>query len=306
VPAHSFDEGNDDQAFWGFALLSAAEQSFPAPPAIYPSWLQLAINLFANQIARWDNSSCGGGMKWQIYPANSYGYDYKNAISNGAAFAMAARLATLVPAENQTFYTNWATDIWKWSTEMGLVNTQASPWQIYDGLGDDRQNCTGPLQTTRWSYNVAVYLAGCAAMYNVTQEASWLNSAYRLLEAALPFTAWGIGVTNSSGGLVLTEAACESANTCDTDQFSFKGYLSQFMGKILNRWLVQDPAHSAAKAFIQEILMSSAEAAAESCSGGTDGKTCGSKWYISGWDGTSGAGQELAVLETIQSLLTLQ
>jgi mannan endo-1,6-alpha-mannosidase len=309
MPAQAYDEGNDDQAFWGFALLSAAEQEmpngiFPSTPVSSLSWLQLAINLFANQISRWDNSSCGGGMKWQIYPANTYGYDYKNSIANGCAFAMAARLATLVPEENKSYYVNWANVIWNWSTATGLVNDKLSPWEIYDGLGDDRQNCSGSPQTTRWSYNIAVYLAGSAAMYNVTGSSTWLNVVYRLLEATLPFTASAAGLTNVSG-TILVETACEQYSTCDVDQYSFKGYTSRFMGKILNRWLVQEPVHSIAKAFIQEILVSSAVGAAHSCSGASNGQECGLKWYTGEWDNTIGAGQEMAALETIQSLLVL-
>jgi mannan endo-1,6-alpha-mannosidase len=309
VPAHTYDEGNDDQAFWGLALLSAAEHqlfrdSFPPSPAEVPSWLQLATNLFSNQISRWDNTSCGGGMKWQIYPANTYGYDYKNSIANACAFTMAARLATLVSTPEKPYYVDWARHIWDWSTQTGLLNTRSAPWEIYDGLGDDRQNCTGPIQTTRWSYNVAVYLAGAAAMYNVTGSSAWLNAVYRLLEATLAFTASATPFKNVSGTL-LVETACEPHDTCNVDQFSFKGYTARTFAKILSTWLVQDPAHSVAKAFIGQILIPSAAGAARSCSGGNDGKQCGNKWYLERWDGTLGAGQEMAALEMIQSLLTL-
>jgi mannan endo-1,6-alpha-mannosidase len=310
-PLTTMTKGMTTKPFGGFALLSAAEHqasrgTFPSTPTGYPGWIQLAENLFANQISRWNTSSCGGGMKWQIYPENTYGYDYKNAISNGGTFALAARLATLLTDQTRkSHYVSWATNIWNWSTAMGLVNVNASPWEIYDGLGDDRQNCSGPIQTTRWSYNVAVYLSGCAAMYNATMGSQWLNCVYRLLEGTLPFTTWTSSINGSLGGYVLTEAACEPHNTCNTDQFSFKGYTARFMGKILKQWLVQEPAHSQAKAFIQPILNASARAASASCSGGIDSKQCGSKWYTGGWDGSVGAGQEMSALEVIQSLLTL-
>ena len=70
--------GNDDQAFWGFAVLGAAENGFPNPPADKPQWLALAQTVFATQAApdRHD-STCGGGMRWQI-PLTNTGYDYKN------------------------------------------------------------------------------------------------------------------------------------------------------------------------------------------------------------------------------------
>lgn len=87
----SADLGNDDQSFWGMAVLTAAELNFPNPPAGDPQWLALAQAVFNRQVSRWDNATCGGGLRWQIFPFNN-GYNYKNAISNGCFFNMAARL----------------------------------------------------------------------------------------------------------------------------------------------------------------------------------------------------------------------
>lgn len=44
-------------------------------------------------------------------------------------------------------------------------------------------------------------------------------------------------------------------------------------------------------------------AAAQSCSGGDDGVTCGHKWWVDGWDGMFGVGEQMSALETIQSNL---
>ena len=90
-PAQAFDLGNDDQAFWGMAVLSAAELNFPNPPESEPQWLTLAQAVFNRQAMRWDNATCNGGLRWQIFAFNG-GYDYKNSISNGCFFNMAARL----------------------------------------------------------------------------------------------------------------------------------------------------------------------------------------------------------------------
>jgi mannan endo-1,6-alpha-mannosidase len=54
---------------------------------------------------------------------------------------------------------------------------------------------------------------------------------------------------------------------------------------------------------ILPLLASSAQAAAQSCSGGTDGNMCGTKWTQAGWDGTYGVGQQMSALEVIQSNL---
>ena len=69
-PNQTKDEGNDDQVFWGFAAMSAAELKFPAPEAGYPSWTAQAQAVFNTQAARWD-PACGGGLRWQIYQYNN-------------------------------------------------------------------------------------------------------------------------------------------------------------------------------------------------------------------------------------------
>lgn len=71
------DEGNDDQVFWAFAAMAAAELKFPPPTPGYPSWAAIGQAVFNLQAARWDPEVCGGGLRWQITPINP-GWDYKN------------------------------------------------------------------------------------------------------------------------------------------------------------------------------------------------------------------------------------
>lgn len=73
------------------SAMAAAEYNFPNPPAGSPSWLSLAQAVFNREVARWDNATCGGGVRWQIF-ITSAGYDYKNSVTNGALFNIAARL----------------------------------------------------------------------------------------------------------------------------------------------------------------------------------------------------------------------
>ena len=60
------------------------------------------------------------------------------------------------------------------------------------------------------------------------------------------------------------------------------------------------------KETVTTLLKSSAQAAAQSCSGDTNGTVCGQKWYVGGYDGSTGVGQQLSALETVQGLLLLQ
>jgi len=72
---HSKSMGVDDQAFWAFSALDAAEANFPELEG-EPSWLSLAQGLFNFQRKLWDNATCGGGFRWQVVPVNN-GYNLK-------------------------------------------------------------------------------------------------------------------------------------------------------------------------------------------------------------------------------------
>lgn len=150
-------EGNDDQAFWGFAAMSAAERNFPNPPKDKPQWLAMAQGVFNSQAERWNMETCGGGLKWQIFRWNR-GFEYKNTISNGGFFNIAARLALYT--RNET-YAEWAEKTWDWSKAIGLIGDR---YEMFDG-SDDTKNCS-EVNRIRWTYNAGVMLHGAANMYN--------------------------------------------------------------------------------------------------------------------------------------------
>lgn len=85
-------EGNDDQGFWGMAAMTAAEANFSNPDTGIPGWVAMAQAVFNLMATRWDDTTCGGGLRWQIFTFNT-GYTYKNSIANGCFFNIAARLA---------------------------------------------------------------------------------------------------------------------------------------------------------------------------------------------------------------------
>jgi mannan endo-1,6-alpha-mannosidase len=151
------DEGNDDQSFWGLAAMSAAEANFPNPPSDQPQWLALAQAVFNTQAARWDTTTCNGGLRWQFSTFNS-GYNYKNTIANGCFFNMAARLGRYT---GNSTYIDWANKVWDWVSAVQLVD---SNYQFYDGT-DDTINCT-QVNHIQWSYNAGVYMLGAATMWN--------------------------------------------------------------------------------------------------------------------------------------------
>ncbi|KAJ8124747.1 hypothetical protein O1611_g8893 [Lasiodiplodia mahajangana] len=151
--------GNDDQGFWAMAAMSAAENNFPNPPADQPQWLALAQAVFNEYVGRWDTETCNGGLRWQIFTFNN-GFNYKNSISNGCFFNIAARLARYTG--NQT-YSDWAEKVWDWMTEVKFIDDD---FNIYDGAGVEKE-CT-EISLPQWTYNAGIFLHGAAVMYNTT------------------------------------------------------------------------------------------------------------------------------------------
>ena len=159
-PNQTKSEGNDDQATWALACMTAAEKSFPAPSASsgVKSWLQLAQNVFDSQVPRWDTKSCGGGLRWQIFPINA-GYDYKNSMSNGDFMQLAARLFHYTG--NQT-YSDWATKVSKWSTAVGLIDSNTGA--VYDGV-TVKGGCKSP-NKVQYTATLGTYLSANLYLYN--------------------------------------------------------------------------------------------------------------------------------------------
>lgn len=283
LPSHYGQEGNDDQAFWGFSVMSAAERNFPHPDEHIPSWLQLVENLWNSQVVRWNTASCNGGFLWQIFPDNPNGLDYKNTVSNGGFFQISARLAR---ATGNNTYLEWAEKVWDWTEAVGMIDEAHN---VFDGASASH-NCTDTNPVT-FSYGAAIYLYGAAVLADHTGDPKWTQRTEKILGAARSFFSPFENATN-----IMYEHACEQVFTCNADMRSFKGYFSRFVyGASLFVPSIQP--------VIEELWHTSAKAAANACTGGPDGTTCGQKWYVGGFDGLTGLGEEMCALETIQGLL---
>lgn len=273
-------EGNDDQGFWGIAVMAAAEKGFPTAPG-QPEWIDLAKNVFKDLSSRWDESNCGGGLRWQIYEFNN-GYNYKNSVSNGCLFNLAARLSRFT---GDSSYAAWADKAWDWVTEMNFIQTDVSDWRVRDG-GTIESGCQN-ISPQRWTYNAGLFLAGSAYMYNSTGDEKWLNRAERLWEGSKIF------FVNDK---TMYEGSCQISNRCNNDQRSFKGIFSRFLG--LTALLVPSLTND-----IMLHLETTAPGVLSSCSGGKDGVTCGLDWTKGSWDGYYGLGEQISALETLQNRL---
>lgn len=280
-PNQTKTEGNDDQGFWGFAAMTAAEERFPNPPADQPQWLALAQAVFNSQAIRWDNNTCNGGLRWQIFTFNN-GYNYKNTISNGCFFALGARLARYT---GNTTYSDWANTMWDWVDGSGLVSKD---YQFYDGT-DVTINCTRQ-DHLQWSYNLGVFLQGAAYMYNYTNGSEvWKTRIDGMLGQGLKT------FLDPANPNVMFEVACEPYGKCNVDQRSFKAYLSRWLAAVVKMAPYTAPT-------VMPVLQASAQGAAAGCAGGQNGQQCGLKWS-GGFDGSTGVGENMAALQVIQSNL---
>ncbi|TKA78771.1 hypothetical protein B0A55_04127 [Friedmanniomyces simplex] len=303
-PNQTKSEGNDDQATWALAAMTAAENNFPAPPeGLDITWAKLAQNVFDSQVARWDTDTCGGGLRWQIFSFNT-GYTYKNSLSNGNLVQLAARLALYT---GNTTYRDWAQKATQWSLDVGFIGNSG---QVWDGTATTT-NCS-EFNHIQWTSSVGTYLSGAAYAANKSSTKFW-----QTLNLLLPVS---INTTFTTQGGVLYEVACEPSKNCDTDQLAFKAVLARALANARDLTLdtslyhrdsnqssfsnssASNPGTPAGSlhASIDAILRTSAQAAAAQCSGGEAyGTDCGSMWTAATWDGTTGLGQELSALEIL-------
>lgn len=288
-------EGNDDQGFWGLAVMSAAEKDFPTfvkrngEPLEFDgiseegdvSWIEAAQGVFKDMAERWDTSSCNGGLRWQIYTWNN-GYDYKNSVANGCLFNLAARLARFT---GEKAYAQWATKIWEWMVERNFIETDTSDWKVRDGA--KIANDCSEVSKTRWSYNAGLFMGGAAVMYNVTGLDVWRDRTEHLWEGSQAF------FLNDK---IMYEGACQPTHRCNADQRSFKGIFSRFLGlTALYTPSIRDDIMSKLEDTTPGVL--------KSCTGGVDGVTCGLDWSADRWDGEFGLGEQLSALEALQTRL---
>ncbi|KAL6171677.1 hypothetical protein ACJQWK_02682 [Exserohilum turcicum] len=270
--------GNDDQGFWGMTAMSAAESKLPDLGNGKPSWLSLAQAVFNTQRNRWDQVICGGGLRWQIY-FFSIGYSYKNTISNGCLFNIAARLYKYL---GDQIYLDWAEQVWQWELAVGLITDD---YYFLDGA-HGKENCT-TFDHKKWTYNAGVHMAGAAAIWNATQSDIW--------RTRLEGIVGGLSIFFRDN--VMTEISCENRGRCNIDQRSFKAYLSRWMAytAMVAPWTRDS---------IDPRLEASAIAAAAQCTDEAGQSSCNLYWAAGNEHGRSfGVGEQMAALEVIQSLL---
>ncbi|KAH7322502.1 glycoside hydrolase [Stachybotrys elegans] len=278
--------GNDDQGFWAMSAMLAAETLFPDPPEDHTQYVPAVQAVFNEYVMRWEDEGdlCDGGLRWQVYSTGE-GWDYKNTISNGCFFNVAARLGRYTA--NDT-YLEWAERVWDWVEGRDLINEN---YEIRDGTHIDFDTMTCPgMDRNQWSYNAGIFLHGAAVMYNSTGESIWRERVEGILD--------NIEEEFFRDGIAF-EPICEPL--CNRDQLSFKGYLLRWMA-----WTTQLVPGTYDR--IHPVLIRQAEAAAATCIGTADrgipGTACGFSWTNSSdTRGGYGVAQQMNVLAAIITTL---
>ncbi|KAG8672821.1 hypothetical protein FPOAC2_06229 [Fusarium poae] len=211
-------EGNDDQAIWAMAAMTAAEYDFPAPSDKKAQWYNLARNAWDTQRKRWDaeedSEVCYGGLRWQIMPTN-VGFTYKQTLSTALFFNLGARIYRWTGSEEVADYVTMA---YSWLDERGLIDSKTGA--VYDGARVD-DNCT-TINKFQWSVNAASLSMGLAYLYNTTsrEDDTWK----RLTEEMVTTTLDTFFTKNGE----FKEVSC-TKDTCPRDILTYKA--------LTHRWL---------------------------------------------------------------------
>jgi len=192
----------DDEAWWALSQLRAYDLTGDT------TYLEYSKKVFADMTKGW-NQTCGGGLYWGRTDS------YKNAIPNELFLDLAAKLHLHTPNDSGAgSYLDWATKEWNWFKVSKMINSDNL---INDGLRPDCRNNN----STVWTYNQGVILAGLTDLYKATGDKSYLSSAESIADAVIAKLADSTGI--------LHERGCEPSK-CNTDQALFKGIFSHDLG----------------------------------------------------------------------------
>lgn len=281
---------NDDVGYWALAAISAAEFGAKPSDSSSPSYLTLAENVFNDFVQRWDDKTCGGGLRWAVQ-ASSTGYDFKDTNSNGVFFELAARLG--VQTGNKT-YLDWANKVYDWTVKVGLIGSldTNNVGQVYAGASV--QDKCQQVDQSHYSAQQANYIYGAAVMYATIKSPTWRNRLNSLVQYTSVTYFGPQQYVDDGRSQVVTEAGCEYDNKCTTDQKAGKSILFRSLAFAL----VYDNMYS----YFKVQITNSARAAAKSCNSAGD---CGFDWSDLKYDATAGTGvgEKMAAIESFLAVV---
>jgi predicted alpha-1,6-mannanase (GH76 family) len=189
------NEFYDDEGWWALGLIHAYDVTRDQ------QYLDSAVDIF-NDLQTGLGGPCNGGIFWNKERK------YVNAITNELYLTVTAALANRIPENPQ--YLDLAKGQWTWFRQSGMINEDNL---INDGL-DENCNNNG-MQT--WSYNQGVILGGLVELSRATGDASLLQEATAIAEAAIA------SLANEDGILSETDDCELRPGNCGRDGQQFKG-----------------------------------------------------------------------------------
>ncbi|KAF9631864.1 Glycoside hydrolase family 76 [Lasiodiplodia theobromae] len=298
-PNQSLHMSNWRQSSWALAALSAAERGLPVESESenVTSWEDLARDAFDTQVPRWDDTTCGGGLRTDIFMFGDE-YNSKDSLSQSTFFLLAARLARFTG--NQT-YVDLAARAYDWMREVKLIDDD---FAVYYNASTT-QNCS-QVDDTQWSQAAAAIAYGSAVLANITSSTEWADRTTSHVEHILNYF---------FPSDILTSPACTDAST----NYYCWGEAHAAEASTL-RWLSLVPVFQpATHDSIHAALAATAKAAADACTT-TDGgasASCKGLWSVSDDDeeqfddddprtdvprnATIGLGQQVVALEALQA-----
>ncbi|KFH47733.1 putative mannan endo-1,6-alpha-mannosidase -like protein [Hapsidospora chrysogenum ATCC 11550] len=203
-------DSTDDTAWWGQAMLSLYDLTNST------NYLDIAILDEEYIWSYWINSTCSGGVIWDI-PS----LEYKNAISNEQYIKLAASLHNRIPGDER--YLQRALQAWEWFEGSGMINADKL---VNDGLAENASGeCRNNNQTT-WTYNQGMILGGLVELSRATDDKGYLEAAREIADAV-------IASEELSPDGILTEP-CSPGEGCSSDQTSFKGIFAKNLAELDN------------------------------------------------------------------------
>lgn len=203
MQSHCLD-ADTKPGWWALALVRLYDITLNS------TYLELA-QIDADYIYSYWNSTCGGGVIWNIPTLT-----YKNAISNELFIKLTASIHNRLP--DDTEYLQRSLQAWNWFNHTGMINSHNL---INDGLTD---NCTNN-NDTEWTYNQGVILGGLTELYLATGDDNFLNKARTIADAV-------ISSASLSPNGILTESCEVSDSGCDSNQEAFKGIFTRNLAEL--------------------------------------------------------------------------
>ncbi|KAI9009812.1 glycosyl hydrolase family 76-domain-containing protein [Gaertneriomyces semiglobifer] len=252
---------NDDIAWWALSMMSAADVYGPTQviPGGKKTFLEVAQLTHQHIVEQWSDATCNGGIYWSRDRQAARGAEYKSVITHGETITLSARL---YKATKQQAYLQWGDILFRWLKDSGFVTAN---YEVLDGADAP---CTTK-DTKQWSYNAGMLLAGLSAMYEASQQQSYLDEAHNLFRAS---------VTRFTKNNVVYEPLCDQApQICGRDTPAFK---PQYVKGL--RELHRVTPDAAIKQQVQTVIDATVAAAAANCG---DDWWCSKDWDVTGTPG---------------------